>query len=190
MNKNKYLSIEELDKFFFQIDSHRDRALFLTIYYYGLRVGEATMLDLDDIDFKTKKITIHRVRRRKDLIRTKDLLPEVTDNLITYVYRSRPNRNHKALFLSREGRISKRMIEILFRRYCEKAGIELERGKNVHLLRHSLAIHKKYAGIPLEIIKEDLGHERLSTTINLYGAASSQKIGDGHEKEKVLMLTR
>jgi len=185
MDKSKYVTLEELEKFFSVIDSQRDRALFLTIYHYGLRVGEATKLDLDDVDFKARKITIHRIRRREDLIRTKELLPKVMGDLKTYVHRLRPNKDEKALFLSREGRISKRMVEILFRRYCHKAGIELDHGKNVHVLRHSLAIHKKEVGIPLEIIKEDLGHKRLSTTVSLYAEHSDKKIEEEH-KEKVL----
>ena len=46
----KYLTQDELHRFFAVIPSPRDRALFAVIYHYGLRVDEATMLALEDVD--------------------------------------------------------------------------------------------------------------------------------------------
>ncbi len=43
----KYLTQDELMRFFAAIDSPRDRALFGVIYHYGLRVGEALILTVD-----------------------------------------------------------------------------------------------------------------------------------------------
>jgi site-specific recombinase XerD len=40
----KYLTHDELKRFFAAIDAPRDRALFAVIYHYGLRVDEATHL--------------------------------------------------------------------------------------------------------------------------------------------------
>ena len=54
----KYLSQEELNRFFKVISSVRDRALFLCIYKYGLRASEAAMLEVNDIDFERRKIII------------------------------------------------------------------------------------------------------------------------------------
>ncbi len=53
----KYLTQDELKRFFAAIDSPRDKALFGLIYHYGLRVGEALMLTVDDVNF-----TNHRDR--------------------------------------------------------------------------------------------------------------------------------
>jgi len=55
----KYLTQEELQRFFAAIPSPRDRALFAMIYHYGLRVDEATTLTLEDLDLKN-----HRIRLR------------------------------------------------------------------------------------------------------------------------------
>jgi integrase len=48
----KYLTQDEIRRFFNAIDSVRDRALFGVIYHYGLRVDEATPLTTDDIELK------------------------------------------------------------------------------------------------------------------------------------------
>jgi integrase len=52
----KYMTQEEVETFFSKIKSKRDKALFATIYHYGLRVTEATLLNLDDVDLNRNKI--------------------------------------------------------------------------------------------------------------------------------------
>ena len=56
----KYLTQDELKRFFAAIATPRDRALFGLIYHYGLRVGEALMLTVDDVHFTNHRITIRR----------------------------------------------------------------------------------------------------------------------------------
>ena len=63
MQLPKYLTQDELARFFAVIPSPRDRALFAVIYHYGLRVDEATMLALEDVDLKNHRI---RLRRSKN----------------------------------------------------------------------------------------------------------------------------
>jgi len=59
----------ELQRFFKRVKkSKRDYALFLTIYRYGLRASEATLLTLDDVDFEHDKINIKRVKKPRRLI--------------------------------------------------------------------------------------------------------------------------
>jgi integrase len=58
----KYLTQDELKRFFATIKSPRDKALFGLIYHYGLRVGEALMLTVDDVNFTTHRITIRRLK--------------------------------------------------------------------------------------------------------------------------------
>lgn len=52
----KYLSQEEVKKFFDQIKDKRDLALFALIYHYGLRVSEAAQTQLKDLDLQRNKI--------------------------------------------------------------------------------------------------------------------------------------
>jgi integrase len=58
----KYLTQDELKRFFAVVNSPRDKALFGIIYHYGLRVGEALMLAVDDVNFKNHRITIRRLK--------------------------------------------------------------------------------------------------------------------------------
>ena len=61
-NLIKYLTREQTARFFGVIKNTRDRALFACIYHYGLRVSEATLLQLTDVDFEHRRIVIHRLK--------------------------------------------------------------------------------------------------------------------------------
>jgi integrase len=58
----KYLTQDELQRFFKVISSPRDRALFAVIYHYDLRVDEAAALTVDDLDLKNHRIRIRRLK--------------------------------------------------------------------------------------------------------------------------------
>src|SRR2546430_16946424 len=58
----KYLTQDELLRFFKVITSPRDRAMFALIYHYGLRVDEAAALTVEDLDLKNMRIRIRRLK--------------------------------------------------------------------------------------------------------------------------------
>jgi integrase len=85
----EYLTQDELKRFFAAIESPRDKALFGLIYHYGLRVGEALMLTVDDVNFKNHRITIRRSNRfgsiwsalsEKSGLRNKRCIPMAQNN--------------------------------------------------------------------------------------------------------------
>ena len=46
----RYLTQDELERFFSVIKDKRDKAIFALIYHYGLRVSEAALITLEDVD--------------------------------------------------------------------------------------------------------------------------------------------
>lgn len=58
----RYLDHDQTLHFFTGITNPRDRALFATIYQYGLRVSEAVLLKLDDLDLARNRLLIRRVK--------------------------------------------------------------------------------------------------------------------------------
>jgi integrase len=54
--KYVYLTRREIDLLFEQISDLRDRALFGTMYYFGLRASEAGLLLQEHISFRTRRI--------------------------------------------------------------------------------------------------------------------------------------
>ena len=51
-NLPKYLTHDDLKRFFAAIDSPHDKVLDVPIYHYWLRAGEALMFTIDDVSFK------------------------------------------------------------------------------------------------------------------------------------------
>jgi integrase len=57
-----YLRQDQVRAFFSVITRPRDKALFTTIYLYGLRVSEACLLQREDVDLERRTIRIWRVK--------------------------------------------------------------------------------------------------------------------------------
>ena len=58
----KFLTLEETTRLFHGLASHRrDKAIFLLAYRHGLRASEVGLLHVEDLDFKTLRIMIHRL---------------------------------------------------------------------------------------------------------------------------------
>lgn len=157
MQLPKYLTQDELKRFFAAIPSSRDRALFALIYHYGLRVEEATMITLPDIDLKNHRI---RLRRLKNGLGGEKPLWRHTAKLLRSYLRGRINAG-PYLFTGREGPLKKRQIQNLFGRYAHEAGIQR---RSIHSLRHSIAVHLLEAGRGIEYVADHLGHRNIQNT--------------------------
>src|SRR5881397_2358326 len=128
----KYLTQDELHRFFKVITSPRDRAMFALIYHYGLRVDEAATLTVEDIDLQSHRI---RIRRLKNGIGGEKPLWRHTAKLLRAYLRVRRNVS-PYLFTGRQGAMQKRMIQHLFSTYAHAARLTTS---NIHTLRHNPA---------------------------------------------------
>jgi integrase len=111
----KYLTQDELKCFFAAIASPFDKALFGLIYHYGLRVGEALMLTVDDVNFTNHRITI---RRLKNGLGGEKPLWRHTAKLLRRYLRERRDVG-PYLFTGRKGPLQKRQVQKLFNDYSQ-----------------------------------------------------------------------
>ncbi len=153
----KYLAQSDLARLFNTMRSPRDRALFALIYHYGLRVDEATLLTLGDIDLKNYRIRLHRLKN--GLGGEKPLWRHTAKMLRAYLRVRRDAGSY--LFTGREGPLKKRQIQNLFRYYVKQAGLN---NCSVHALRHSIAVHLLDAGRGIEYVADHLGHKNIQNT--------------------------
>jgi integrase/recombinase XerC len=164
-----YLSQQQVRQLLGVITNLRDRALFTTIYLYGLRVSEASSLDRADLDLDRKKIRILRAKNgipgEKPIF--KSLVPLLRDYLA-----SRAD-DDPALFVGRQGRLGSRQIQALFRRYATLANLPLAH-RHVHLMRHSIATHLLDAGESIDFVQDHLGHRSIESTL-VYARISDQR---------------
>jgi site-specific recombinase XerD len=165
------LSKEEVSRIINGTANIKHKAILMTIYSGGLRLGETARLEQAHLDRDRMLIFVKGAKGRKEGY---TLLSEKALQLIDqYMKRYEPR---KWLFEgARGGRyISKRSIEKVFDQSCERAGIKKD--VSVHDLRHSFATHLLESGVDLRYIQELLGHASSKTT-EIYTHVSTKSLG-------------
>ena len=147
----------------------RDRAVLETIYGGGLRVSEATGLNINDLTLE-RHGGHARVLGKGNKERLTPLGAMAVEAIRAYLARrgewlkpTTSSADANALFLSRRGRrISVRSVQLLVKRWGQQA---LGRPDvHPHALRHSFATHLLDGGADLRTIQQLLGHASLATT--------------------------
>jgi integrase/recombinase XerD len=155
----KFLTQTQTTQFFSVITDPRDRALFATIYHYGLRVTEATLLQLEDIDLIHRRITIHRLKGGYGGERP--FLSNTAQVIQAYLFERLATGS--ALFTGRQGNLHRQRIQQLFKWYAQIAGIGPQ--YTVRCLRHSIGTHLLDAGFGIEFVQDHLGHVNIQNTL-------------------------
>ncbi len=159
--------------------SIRDIAIIELIYSSGLRLSEAIGLDIDDIDFSDKVLTvIGKGKKTRNIPIGKYAIEAVSKWL---KYRDKiVNVEEKALFISNRGkRISSRSIQERIKKWSKKQGLPTH--VYPHMLRHSFASHLLESSGDLRAIQEFLGHADISTT-QIYTHLDFQHLAKVYDK--------
>jgi site-specific recombinase XerD len=154
------LSREDMKLIFKNTENLKHRTILMLIYSAGLRVSEAALMKLSDVDFDRNVIHIKNAKGRKDRI---TLLAENLKIILTeYLGIYKPD---KWLFTGLEpgSHISIRSVQKMFENAVARSGINKE--VSVHSLRHSFATHLLENGTDIRYIQELLGHEHTKTTM-------------------------
>lgn len=155
-------SEEELGKFFAQIRSVRDRAMFLVLLRSGLRVSEVISLELRDVDLRRQTVRVREGKNRRE--RLVYLSPDTVRAVGEYLEQRGWPREGK-LFVSEKGQTKRRSLSIRgvqkrLEGYARRAGVRI----SCHGLRHSLATHLLNQGVRLVVVQELLGHAHVTST--------------------------
>ncbi len=147
----------------------RDIAIIETLYGSAIRVKELVNLDIGNVDFTEKLITVYKGKNKKDravpindiaLSRIRDYLKERPEGT---PHNPDEEVHLKALFLSVfKKRMTVNLIGSLIKKYALKAGIK----KHLipHSFRYACATHMLKNGADIRYIQEMLGHTSLDTT--------------------------
>lgn len=156
---------------------------YLLELFSGMRMGEINALKLESINFQDKSIyidkTITKDLENKGIIgkkgKTKKATREITmDNQVCNILKEYienyyiPNDLNLLFYDHKKQRvISTSQVNMAFKRLCEKYNIT-NSNVNQHMLRHTFATRQIESGTPAQILKEILGHEEISTTLDTY----------------------
>ena len=157
-------TVETKDRYF---------TLFEILFWTGIRCGEALALTLDDIDFINHTINIDKTyyrQNKRDLITSPktDSSIRVVDvpEFLTHEIRTYTNSIYG---LERDMRLFPVVAEAVqhkMKRHIKKSGVKKIR---VHDLRHSHVAMLINMGVQPLAISKRLGHEKVTTTMNIYG---------------------
>jgi integrase/recombinase XerC len=157
----------------------RDRAMLELIYSSGLRLAELISINLNDIDFNDRIITVtgkgnktrsvpvgqHAIKAIKRWLKERKLMV---------------NESEQALFISSRGkRISPRSVQDRLKQWAIKQG--LPNHVHPHMLRHSFASHLLESSGDLRAVQELLGHADISTT-QVYTHLDFQHLAQVYDK--------
>jgi len=135
------------------------------MYVTAIRIGEVQNLDIDDIDFSLKEITIRLGKGDKDRIVPLGSVAE--DYINQWIFRGRKGvkTHQRALFINRNNeRLKASRIRHLFNHYLKLSDLD-NRGFTPHSIRHSCATHLLQNGADIRYVQELLGHESIETTV-------------------------
>lgn len=153
-------SPEEVSELLQAAKTLKSRAILMTMYSAGLRVGELCQLRCEDIDSRRMTIFVRFGKGKKSryVMLSKRLLSELRHYWKTY----RPPR--PLVFPNRSGGpLHSRAVQRMFQRTREAAG--LNRRATPHTLRHSFATHLLENGTALPYIQSLMGHSSIKTTM-------------------------
>lgn len=172
----KPLSDIELEKIRRKCETERDLALIEFLYSTGVRVSELTALNRQDINFDSMDVIVYGKGSKE---RETYLTAASCMHLKEYLD-SRTDDN-EALFVSTKApheRLTVSGVEEILRRLGRKTGIEKV---HPHRFRRTMATNILNKGMPIEEVKELLGHVKLDTTM-IYCQISKENVRHSHRK--------
>ena len=150
----------------------RDYAMILTTARLGLRVSDLRGLELGDLDWRAKQITI--VQRKTGRPLRLPLLEDVGWAIIDYIRDGRPETACRKVFVKHRHPFdafgSSSSVATRLPRYAARAGIEFPPGQvcGMHSLRGALAVAMIGGGTPIPVVSAVLGHASSDTTQAYY----------------------
>ena len=140
--------------------ARRDAALLELLYGSGLRIAEATALDIDDLDLARSRVVVSGKGGRQRTVPVSEpaahcLRRWLTDGRAALATELTPAG---AVFLNRRGR---RLTPRDARRIVDRRA---SAPTHPHALRHTFATHLLDGGADLRVVQELLGHSDVATT--------------------------
>lgn len=173
----KPYTAEEMEALRVNCMTLRDRALVEFLYSTGVRVSELVSLNVGDIEMGKQELTVYGKG-------SKERKTYLTDGAKFYLRRYLQERGanpDEPLFVtldSPHNRLTVAGVQYMLRQLGKRADV-----KNVHphRFRRTIATDLLSRGMPIEQVKEFLGHEKLDTTM-IYCTVKTESVRASHRK--------
>lgn len=173
----KPFATEELEALRESCQELRDRAVVEFLYSTGVRVSELVALNVGDIEMGKQELIVYGKG-------SKERKTYLTDGARFYLRRYLKERGAKSddpLFVTLNAphdRLSVAGVQYMLRHLGRRAGVEKV---HPHRFRRTIATDLLNRGMPIEQVKEFLGHEKLDTTM-IYCTIKAESVKASHRK--------
>lgn len=158
----------------------RDRAMLELLYASGIRVGELTGLDIDDVDLRAGVVRVMGKGRKERVVPFGEPASRALSTWLGRRSELVSEESAAALFVGRRGRrVDPRQVRTVVHAMVEQVPGAPDIGP--HGLRHSAATHLLDGGADLRIVQELLGHASLATT-QIYTHVSDERLRRSYEQ--------
>lgn len=173
-----YLTLEESKALLNSIDGkykERDYCIITLFLNCGLRLSELCGIDISRIKGDTLTV-IGKGNKERTVYLNSACMKAIRNYLIVRNQDYDKIKDKDALFISKNNiRINKRSVELMLKKYLEKANLDTER-YTPHKLRHTAAtLMYKYGNVDIRSLQKILGHENVSTT-QIYTHVDDEKL--------------
>jgi len=163
--------------------SVRDYAVYSMMYKLGLRIGEVHQLNLENIDWHDKKITILGKGNKRRILHLDDEMIAILSQWIAVRKQFLNYDICNALFISKKGnRLAIRTMEDNFKKIIKKLNLNVHFNVTCHSLRHAFASHLSDEDVDVLVIQDLLGHATPKTTADYYIHPSQKRVREAMEK--------
>lgn len=139
----------------------------------GLRVSELAAIQIKDIDLKRGFIKVQRKKRKKKVVDSLAISPELIKHLKGYI----EDRATGKLFVGERGDLTRYGLQQIWKSAVKRAGLPKE--LSIHSARHTMAVHLLKKTRNLRQVQKQLGHASPATTANMYADISFEDMQDG-----------
>jgi integrase/recombinase XerD len=158
-------------------DGMRARGLLVkTLLLSGARVAEFVRFRVEDLDVEGCELLIRDGKGGK--ARRVPILPELAHELRTHIGRRRAGWLFETVTATG---YSVRRVQYIVKEIAEAAGVDSEQRVYPHLLRHTIAQHLLDRGMPVDQVRQFLGHADIRTT-QIYAEASPAAVAVGYRR--------
>lgn len=158
----------------------REKALVDFLYSTACRVSEVTNAKISNINWEDHSILIEHGKGNKT--RKTYLNAECEVSLRAYLDKRTDNTNY--LFVTSRNPVkalSKRSIELEINKICDRVQDKLHCHVHPHLFRHTSATIALHNGMPIEQVRQFLGHTNIKNTL-IYAKSNDTEVRLSHEK--------
>ncbi|MFV0343128.1 MAG: tyrosine-type recombinase/integrase [Anaerocolumna sp.] len=164
--------LKELNQYLDQMYTETNDTVFLAVklnFLLGLRVGELVALKWEDY-CDINHLHIVREEVRNQITNQYEIVEHTKtnrDRFIVLIPKSihilqKLERHSEYIFVRDGERITSRQVAYVLEKYAERQGLAT---KSTHKMRKTFASNLNTSGVPLDCIRELLGHSNLNTTL-------------------------